>query len=308
MAARDPELERFKTLDLVAFAEAHGYSVETRRQNGTLAELRHTDGERVDITQDEDGHHVFNSWHHEASGSIIDFVQHIHPGANLGRVRQILRQWLAGTSPIPTAHPPAKRKEPRPFDRGDLRARWQALTPYRSGYLEARGLEAATVAAIADRIRTDDRRNVAFRHDDLDGLTGWELKNRAFTGFCDGGRKALFAARLGISPKDAPPRVVIAESALDALSFWQLDPTPALLVSFAGGMSPAQKDLLRHVLAKYPVAAIFTATDADDQGDDYAATVEAIRPDAIRARPPVGNDWNDTLTQRDGRDPGPRMP
>jgi hypothetical protein len=156
-------------------------------------------------------------------------------------------------------------------------------------------LTPATIAAAADRIRTDDRRNVAFRHDDLDGLTGWELKNRAFTGFCDGGRKALFAARLGIGSKDAPPRVVIAESALDALSFWQLNPTPALLVSFAGGMSPAQKDLLRHVLAKYPVAAIFTATDADDQGDDYAATVEAIRPDAIRARPPTGKDWNDTL-------------
>lgn len=36
---------------------------------------------------------------------------------------------------------------------------------------------ADTLAAAADRIRRDERGNVVFRHDDRDGLTGWEVKN-----------------------------------------------------------------------------------------------------------------------------------
>lgn len=292
---KDPELERFKALDLVGFAEAHGYTVTGRRQNGRLAELRHTDGDRIDITEDDDGHHVFKSWNHDARGSIVDFVQHIHHGATLGRVRQILRPWVQSGTLFPSARPPSPKPAPVPLDRAAMAAKWRGHAPYRGNYLQGRGLDAATLAAVADRIRTDERGNVAFRHDDRDGLTGWELKNRRFTGFAEGGRKSLFALRTGQPPKEDPPRVVVAESALDALSFWQMHPAPALLLSFGGGMSHEQEDLLRHVLAKYPSAEVLTATDADEQGDIYAAKIAAMRPDAIRAKPTTGKDWNDAL-------------
>lgn len=169
------------------------------------------------------------------------------------------------------------------------------MRPIAGTTCKAGELSAATLAAVADRIRTDERGNVAFRHDDREGLTGWELKNRRFTGFAEGGRKALFALRTGHTPKEDPPRVVVAESALDALSFWQLNPAPALLLSFGGGMSHEQENLLRHVLAKYPSAEVLTATDADEQGDHYAAKIATMRPDAIRAKPTTGKDWNDAL-------------
>lgn len=92
-----------------------------------------------------------------------------------------------------------------------------------------------------------------------------------------------------------PPRLIVAESALDAMSYHQHDPAPALVLSFGGGLSPEQEELLRHVLTKHPAAEIVTATDADEQGEAFAALILSHRPDAKRARPPTGKDWNDAL-------------
>jgi hypothetical protein len=46
----------------------------------------------------------------------------------------------------------------------------------------------------ADRIRVDEHGNAIFPHFNLrDGLCGYEIKNRAFTGFASGGVKGLWA-------------------------------------------------------------------------------------------------------------------
>jgi hypothetical protein len=290
---RDPELESFKGLNLGELATAYGYALDRKESSRASLVMRHTDGDKIVIATGEDGHAVFFSVHAEASGSVIDFVMH-REQCNLGTARVHLRR-LAPSS-FPTAHrSPLPKPRPIPHDRAALVAQWHRLPPYRGEYLQRRGLTAATLDAAADRLRTDKRGNVLFRHDDRDGLTGWEVKNRGFTGFAGGGTKALFAVRAGCPPKADPPRVVIAESALDALSFWQMHPAPALLLSFGGNFTTEQEELLRHVLTKYPAAEVVTATDADDQGDAYAAKIAALRPDATRARPTTGKDWNDAL-------------
>ena len=234
----------------------------------------------------------------DASGSVIDFVMH-RQGGSLGYIRKALRAYAP--SSFPTTHPAAIPK-PRPisYDRAALVAQWHRFTPYRGNHLQTRGLNAATVRATNERLRADERGNVLFRHDDRNGLTGWEIKNLGFTGFSAGGRKALFAVRIGIPPKTEPPRVVVTESAIDALSYYQLHPAPALLLSFGGGLSLEQKELLRHVLTKYPAASVVTATDNDDQGEAFAAILATIRPDAVRARSPIGKDWNDSINLRTG--------
>jgi DNA primase len=79
------------------------------------------------------------------------------------------------------------------------------------------------------------------------------------------------------------------------MSYYQHDPQPALALSLGGELSPEQAGLLRDIFAKYPAAEVVTATDNDDQGDRYAALIEATRPDATRARPPTGKDWNDVI-------------
>lgn len=291
----DEELERFKrSIDLVSFAEAYGFRIIGRR--GPIVEMRHEqDRDRIDITHHEaDGHPVFKSWNQDAQGSVIDFVMH-RDRCTLGKARVILRHWTPAYH-VPASSAPAPRPAPRPpLNRVALAAAWRGFRPYAGGYLEARGLSAATLATAADRLRLDERGNVAFRHDDREGLTGWEIKNRGFQGFAEGGRKGLFALRAGYPRDEAPPRLVVTECALDALSFHQYDPAPALLLSFGGGLSDDQRELLAHVLTKYPAAAILAATDSDDQGDRYAVTIAEIRPDAIRAKSPKGKDWNDSI-------------
>ena len=172
---------------------------------------------------------------------------------------------------------------------------WHKCEACRPAYLESRGLEPATIVGFSERIRTDERGNTLFRHDDLFGLSGWEIKNKGFSGFARGGNKAFFACRVGIQPEKEINRLVVAESAIDGMSFYQHDPTPALVLSFGGGLSPEQGELLHHVLTKYPAAEIVTATDNDPQGEVFAALIQSHRPDAVRARPIRGKDWNDSI-------------
>jgi len=292
------ELERFKReINLAEFAASEGYDLDRRESSRSSLVMRHGDGDKIIVATDEDDHGVFFSVKANASGSIIDFLQH-RQGLNLGQVRKRLRAWL----PVPFSFPAAPKPrpslpKPQPVgkDRAALIAQWHRFAPYAGGYLEGRGLAPETVAAFADRLRLDERGNTAFRHDDRQGLAGWELKNRGFTGFAAGGSKALFASRAGVPPEEPPPRLVVAESAIDAMSYYQADPRPALVLSFAGSLSPEQRELLAHVLTKHPAAEVITATDNDAQGEEFAAMVEASRPDARRAKPPKGKDWNDAI-------------
>lgn len=289
----DPELERFKSLNLGRLAASYGYQLDRRESSRSSLVMRHADGDKIIIATGEDGHAIFFSVHANASGSVIDFVMH-RQGGSLGYARKTLRNYAPSSFPtaLPTAIP---KPRPIPHDRAALAAAWHRFAPYQGRYLESRGLTAATVIAASDRIRSDERGNALFRHDDHEGLTGWEVKNKGFTGFAAGGRKALFAVRIGIPPQSKPPRIVVAESAIDALSYHQQNPDPALLLSFGGGLSPEQETLLKQVLTKYPAAWIVTATDNDQEGEAFAATIKAIRPDAVRARPFNGKDWNDMV-------------
>jgi len=293
------ELERFKGLNLGELAAFYGYTLDRRESCKSSLVMRHADGDKVVIiTSERDGHAVFFSGKASRQGSVLDFVM-FREGCNLGQARKALRAYSGQSPPFPPpAHRPALPKPAKiPSDRAKLVADWHRFRPYGGGYLESRGLTPATVAAFADRLRRDERGNVCFRHDDLAGLCGWEKKNRGFTGYAAGAEKGLFGCRVDLGQGEDPPRLILAESALDAMSYHQHDPRPALVLSFGGRLSPAQVELLARVLTKYPAAEIVTATDADEQGDSYAATVAAIRPDAVRARPPTGKDWNDTLNR-----------
>lgn len=294
----NPELARLKeTLRIEDIALRYGYVRDPQKSSKANPVLRHPDGHEIIISTAD--HDVFFSRNGKGrgQGSVLDFVME-REGCTFRDAVHIL-QSISPSPFFPTANPAPRKPPAPPFDRAALLAQWKAFAPYRGGYLESRGLTAATIAAAAHRIRIDERRNVVFRHNDREGLTGWEKKNRNFTGYAEGGRKALFAARAGVSATEAPPRLVVAESALDALSFYQIDPAPALLLSFAGGISlDLQEPLLRHVLTTYPAAEVVTATDNDAQGELYAATIAAIRPNAVRARPPAGKDWNDVIRPR----------
>ena len=103
------------------------------------------------------------------------------------------------------------------------------------------------MARFEGRIRTDDRGNAVFPHFDLEGLRGYELKNVGYTGFASGGAKVLW-----LSNEDASDmRMVIAESAIDALSHAVLCPDSHTRYASVGGKpNPMQPELIRAAAAR----------------------------------------------------------
>ncbi len=92
--------------------------------------------------------------------------------------------------------------------------------------------------------------------------------------------------------------IAIAESAIDIMSYYQLHPADGLYVSIGGAMSPEQQEQLTVLLTRFPSAVVIIAADKDKVGEKYADFIRAVRPDADRAEPPTGKDWNDVLNQR----------
>jgi len=143
--------------------------------------------------------------------------------------------------------------------------------------------------------------NIIFPHEDRDGLCGFEIKNKGFTGFSEGGTKGLWFSNIFKSDT----RLVIAETAIDALSFHCLNPDPhTRYCSIGGKMNPSQPALITGAVSKMPEGSeIIIATDADTAGRMMAGKIEhyvqAAQRDDItltRAEPPEeGADWNDQL-------------
>ena len=302
------ELEHFKRrVDLVELARTYGYSVVRKESCRTCVVMKDEAGaSKIVIATGKDGHGIFFDVHGDANGSAIDFVMY-RENCGLGNARKVLREWLGLPRPAPA------REYAKPIhvanDRAALAARWHRMRGYDGDYLKNRGLKDDVIAAFSHHIKMDDHGNVCFRHDDENGLSGWETKNRGFTGFSGGGNKALFLCNT--YPGHAEPkRIVITEAAIDAMSYAQLSEKPGLYVSFSGALSSEQQAQLTALLQKYPKATIVTATDADAQGEKYAVMIHSIRPDAIRARPGIKSrsgekfkDWNDVLMERSSRPP-----
>jgi hypothetical protein len=151
------------------------------------------------------------------------------------------------------------------------------------------------------RIRTDNHKNAIFPHWNQDGLCGYEIKNRNFTGFAPGGEKGLWGSRT--SPEDT--RLVIAETAIDALSYFVLKHPPgARYISTAGALNPVQPALILSAMNKLPPRGeVILAMDNDNGGVQLAATISTLfgQIDAggcvlkTDLPPTPGQDWNDVL-------------
>jgi hypothetical protein len=140
-------------------------------------------------------------------------------------------------------------------------------------------------------------------------LCGYEIKNTGFTGFASGGSKALWLSHE--FPDDN--RLVICESAIDALSHAVLFPDNRALDASIGGEPNAQQpELIRAAVARMPHSSeILSAMDADATGRELAAIVKRAvelsgRLDLkFTVHEPVGfKDWNDQLRAR----PHPLLP
>jgi hypothetical protein len=138
-------------------------------------------------------------------------------------------------------------------------------------------------------------------------LCGYEIKNCGFTGFAAGGRKGLWFSHT----QPADRRLVLTESALDALSYAALFPDAedqTHYASLGGKPSSHQRELVQATIAKLLAGAeIVAAFDTDDAGRQLVEVIrEAVASVAGRTRRsdlifkshlPMqeGEDWNMVL-------------
>ena len=303
----DPELESFKTsIDLRAYAASRGYVLDRKESWRGSAVMRHANGDKIIIKRDADNHYVYFSVRDEADhGTIIDFVQH-RLRLNFGVLRKELRQWVGGyveTLPYSLLLPSAKDR--MRVENAYARMEDASAHPYLEN---ERAIPPAILQSdrFGGRIRKDMRGNAVFPHFDREGLCGFEIKNREFTGFASGGHKGLWLSHE--APDDE--RLVFCESAIDALSHAVLFPDDRTRYGSIGGqLSPQQCELMRAAAAGMPVnAKIVAATDADAPGAKLAGNIrEAValtgRDDLTFAlhEPEGFKDWNDQLRNRPKR-------
>lgn len=299
----DTELERFKSdLNLSQYAASYGYQLDHRESSRNSAIMRHANGDKIIIAK-QAAHWVYFSVRNDAdNGSILDFVMH-RENCALGRARQTLRQWSSSPPTVQPTHY-THRLEPITRDRAALLREYARLTATaKNPALVARGIPPNLQAAprFAGGILQDERGNACFPHRDQDGISGWEIKNSGFTGFAKGGSKGLWFSRT----KPTDTALVIAESALDALSFATLHPDDkARYFSTGGSLNPQQPALLSTVMEKMPrPAVVILATDNDPAGHELAATIQSLAPpgpglEFKRPLPEIGKDWNDQLQAR----------
>jgi hypothetical protein len=278
----DPELESFKTLiDLRAYAAAEGYQEDIRynprRIESISTCMRHPATHDKIFVGRHKSHYVYWSVRDSTdNGTIIDFVKH-RKRMSLGAVRKELRPWIGQPPVLVPAFPPLREMEK---NRMNVEVAYARMQDVGNGhpYLEReRALPGALLALdrFAARIRIDARGNAVFPHFDAQGLCGYEIKNHNFTGFASGGTKGLWLSQE--MPGD--DRLVLCESAIDALSYAALFPGEhSRYGSFAGQISPAQREWIRATAARLPLrSTIVAATDADKEGGKLADVIrEAV--------------------------------
>jgi hypothetical protein len=305
----DAELERFKTaVNLSEFAASKGYALDRRESSRNSATMRHPDGDKIIIAKNEaSGAWIYFSVRDDRdNGTIIDFVQ-ARDGGSLGHVRKTLRAWLGGSRPVGVQLPAfVPDLLPVSRDRASVMQEWERARACTAlPYLTSRGIgpDVLALPRFAGCVRVNQRNNALFPHYDKDGLCGFEIKNKGFTGFAPGGVKGLWYSKA----KPTDHWLVLTESAIDAYSFQVLHGgDSARFMSTGGALNLQQPALLRGAMEKMPEGSvIILGFDLDEGGERLTSEVKAFAPAGRKVRRMLpdtgtGKDWNDMLKYRLG--------
>ncbi|VEP14185.1 conserved hypothetical protein [Hyella patelloides LEGE 07179] len=300
---RKAELEFFKTqINLAEYAQSQGYQYIGKTSSRNSAVLRHSNGDKVIVATDTDGHGIYFSVRDDNdNGTIIDFIQN-RRNSNLGGVRKELRNWLEVPTPQSSKFTPVDKPQPITKDRYlVIKAASKFQIAEEHPYLEQRGIQRFIQKSVrfAGKIAIDERGNAIFPHYDRDGLTGYSVKNTNFTGFSSGGTKTLWQSNQ--SEKDRS--LVITESAIDAMSYHQLfgkENPHTRYIATSGTMSNYQLELIKTAMAEITKLGgeIVIATDNDEMGNKIAKTLVKVAPESsqiYRHQPQHSKDWNEVV-------------
>jgi hypothetical protein len=303
--ADNHEVDLFKReIDLAQYAQQQGYKLCTESYAGIKVMQEPLTRHRIVVAWDRaSGHWVYSTLDSEFlstgeadRGTIIDFVQRHTPQrgleAALRECRSILGRDPAGLSTEP--------ESPRQVTAAQYAA---AQIAAGSRYLERKGvwLQTQQAARFQGCWRVDAEGNVLFPHRGAQGFGGCEVMG-------DSHPRSVAAGGLWSSRGRATDVVLVCtESALDALSYYQLYARQdARYVSLGGPAMPEQLELLCHAAAKLPDNGIVVlAFDRDAAGKALGAFVQQVLEREARVRvqqhaPPceLGKSWNDHVLER----------
>jgi len=243
----------------------------------------------------------FRNWQQEqGGGGAIDLVMHLADVDFLTAVRWLEQHLAVGHLAVdkPATHASASSSSV-PQGPGPLRLPvpdQRLLDRVRQYLTGRRALSAALIEPLiqSGKLYADRRANAVFVlvAGKENRPVGAELRGtgpRVWRGMAPGTRKDLGFFWIGAPSSRS---IVLGESAIDAISCYQLHPEH-ICISTAGVR--ANPPWLRALLARgYQVHCGF---DADSPGDAAAAQMIALHPLIKRLRPPA-HDWNDALTSR----------
>jgi hypothetical protein len=312
---RYEELEAFKTrIDLREVMAARGHVLDERSSSRSYSVMRHPRGDKLIVTRKANRHWIYANVHDARDrGTVIDFVGY-RDGLSLGEIRRALRPWLSGGLPLTPASRVFAELAISPPDSSRVFEAWEQAEPIGAvhNYLLRERRTPSEVLSdpiFAGVIRTDVRRNALFAHFNRDGLCGFEIKNRGFTGFSPGGTKGLFYSR----PRPDDGELVVCETAIDLLSYAALFGVQRKrFLSVAGQISPAQEQLLVSAAQKMPSGGTTVlALDNDPGGRQLAAKIAQLFGEhgletTTHLPDREGDDWNDVLRRRG--QPAPDFP
>ncbi len=303
------ELNRIKReINLTEYAASVGYALDRKESSVNFVVMRHNNDDKIIITKGYTGQWIYFSVRNDKDkGTIVDFVQK-RQSVNLGLIRRILRPWLSGgIRTIPETNY-TKILAPSNKDQQAVIREYnktQDITKH-SNFLHKRGVSLQTITSnrFNGKIRIDKRQSIIFPHKNINGLCGFDIKNFGFTGFSKGGEKGLWFS----AANKSDTRLVLTESAIDALSFYTLNPDRVTrYASISGRMNRTQPDLIKKAIQRMPQGAeIIIAMDNDLSGHELAEQIETLaeqtkRADLIIAKdfPQIeGQDWNNVLTNK----------
>jgi len=210
-------------------------------------------------------------------GPVFNFAYHREGERNLGKTRKILRPFI-GTLDGATATPltvPAQAAE----EAADRQDEWEALNETLPGikrhvvnHLCSMGLTRETLEAFRGLIRADARRNACFVSRLHDGrIVGWSLRGTQNIKWrSNRGTKALF---FGPAGKKKTEHLVVCESALDAISYWQPFRNEVdIMVSTTAGNTGDYGQVVG-LARELQTRQVIIATDTDDGGRRQGETL-----------------------------------
>jgi hypothetical protein len=233
------------------------------------------------------GHKFFNWTKAVGGGGAIDLIMHLKACDFISAVR-----WLTENFPshaMPISRPPKPHVSKPLALPGKNPDKLLQVTRYLT---VERSLPPALVRSLVDagNLYADDRANAVFL---LLGkgktVVGAEIRGttkRPWHALAPGSRRDLGYFHV---QNDNPSRIVICESAIDAISYYALD-SDSIALSTAG--AHPNPPWLSSLSSKG--FDLFCGFDADDTGDALAQKMIALHPTIQRLRP-THHDWNDQL-------------